>query len=178
MFDSSMNTCIRTGKESERFVAQVKPNAISALPRNRTPSCRFVVCHANPAHPQGKVSRPGIEPGSGPSEGPMRSIAPSRLINTVFRPGVEPGPGSSAALCNPLHYRDILFFFSEPTTGIAPVGCGLQDHRLAVRPRWLSFYAQGRIARIPTPLLRPWRPLALPGGHAPGFTARDLWRND
>ncbi len=38
-----------------------------------------------------QVSRPGIEPGSGPSEGPMRSLAPSR--RSASRPGVEPGPG-------------------------------------------------------------------------------------
>ncbi len=38
-----------------------------------------------------QVSRPGIEPGSGPSEGPMRSVTPSR--HSASRPGVEPGPG-------------------------------------------------------------------------------------
>ncbi len=37
------------------------------------------------------MSRPGLEPGSGPSEGPMRSIAPSRP--SASRPGVEPGLG-------------------------------------------------------------------------------------
>ena len=37
------------------------------------------------------VSRPGVEPGSGPSEGPMRSLAPSR--HSASRPGVEPAPG-------------------------------------------------------------------------------------
>jgi hypothetical protein len=63
----------------------------SAPPRNRTSSGSFEDCHAHPAHPQGvQVSRPGLEPGSGPSEGPMRSLAPSR--RSISRPGVEPGP--------------------------------------------------------------------------------------
>jgi hypothetical protein len=32
--------------------------------------------------------------------------------------------------CAPLHYRDM-----EPTTGLAPASSGLQNRRLAIRPR-------------------------------------------
>src|SRR6266404_4318382 len=48
----------------------------SASPRNRTPSCSFEHCRAHPAHPQGifvAISRPGLEPGPGPSTSPMQS---------------------------------------------------------------------------------------------------------
>ena len=49
-------------------------------PRNRTSSCSFEGGRAHPAHPQGifvAISRPGLEPGPGPSEGPMQSATPS-----------------------------------------------------------------------------------------------------
>jgi hypothetical protein len=63
-----------------------------------------------PAHSQGAItaSRPGVEPGPGPSEGPMRSVTPSGLNN------------------------------KGPTTGFAPASRGLQDRCLAIRPRRLS----------------------------------------
>ena len=54
---------------------------LSASPTNRTSSCSFEDCRAVPAHSQGDslrvISRLGIEPGPGPSEGPMRSATPS-----------------------------------------------------------------------------------------------------
>ena len=62
----------------------------SAPPRNRTSSCSFEDCRAVRHTRRASVSRPGLEPGSGPSEGPMRSLTPSR--RSVSRPGVEPGP--------------------------------------------------------------------------------------
>ena len=64
----------------------------SAPPRNRTSSGSFEDCHAirHTRRACFQVSRPGLEPGSGPSEGPMRSLAPSR--RSASRPGVEPGP--------------------------------------------------------------------------------------
>lgn len=60
-----------------------------------------------------RVSRPGIEPGPGPSEGPMRSATPSGRTH------------------------------KEPTTGLAPASCGLQDRCLSVRPRRQAAGARG-----------------------------------
>jgi len=47
-----------------------------------------------PAHSQGmyrKISRPGIEPGPGPSEGPMRSVTPSgiKAARWLMRPAEQ-----------------------------------------------------------------------------------------
>lgn len=52
---------------------------ISTPPRNRTPSCGSEDRRASItlAEHQHSVSRPGLEPGPGPSEGPMRSATPS-----------------------------------------------------------------------------------------------------
>ena len=79
---------------------------LSASPRNRTSSCSFEHCRARPAHSQGdllsQVSRPGFEPGPGPSEGPMQSATPSGFKS-----------------------------HQEPTTGFAPASTCLQDRRLS-----------------------------------------------
>ena len=63
----------------------------SALSRNRTSSDSFEDCRAIRyaykalflfnLQAEFKMSRPGIEPESGPSEGPMRSITPSRPLS-------------------------------------------------------------------------------------------------
>ena len=74
----------------------------SALPRNRTPSCSSVDCRAIQYTCRASISmsRPGVEPGSGhrraplvASEGPMRSVTPSRHSEptTGFAPGFQPG---------------------------------------------------------------------------------------
>lgn len=93
--------------------------SFSAPPRNRTSSGSFEDCHARPAHPQGvlfSVSRPGLEPGSGPSEGPMRSLAPSRRSLFPTRSRTRP-----KALGQPYAIRyTIGTDISEPTTGLAP----------------------------------------------------------
>lgn len=54
----------------------------STLPRNRTSSGSFEDCHAirHTHRANCQVSRPGLEPGPGPSEGPMRSATPSRRL--------------------------------------------------------------------------------------------------
>ncbi len=105
----------------------------SALPRNRTSSGSFEDCHALPAHPQGLLSK--------------RLDQDSNLDQDLRR-----------VLCDPLHHRDIQYpdlesnldqglgvpcairytigmYQPEPTTGVAPASSGLQNRRLAVRPR-------------------------------------------
>ena len=69
---------------------------------------RRLPCH--PVHLQGvsiQVSRPGLEPGSGPSEGPMRSLAPSRPISVPTWSRTRARAFRSAP-CDPLHHRDVL----------------------------------------------------------------------
>jgi hypothetical protein len=103
--------------------------SFSTPPRIRTPSGSFEGCHAfqhtrraqftknqNAKHPTAdavgspgcitSVSRPGFEPGPGPSEGPMRSVTPSRQIS--FDPQQ-----------------------SGPTAGFAPASSCSQDRRLS-----------------------------------------------
>ena len=86
--------------------------SISTLPRNRTSSDSFENCYALPAHPAGpaiKMSRPGLGPGSRPSEGRMRSLAPSRRFpqsQSVPGLGSNQDQGLRSALCDPLHHRD------------------------------------------------------------------------
>jgi hypothetical protein len=58
--------------------------SVSAPPRSRTSSDSFEGCHAS-ITPAGPVSRPGFEPGPGPSEGPMRSVTPSGLLKQRTR---------------------------------------------------------------------------------------------
>ena len=133
----------------------------SAPPRNRTSSGSFDDCHARPAHPQGfvQVSRPGLEPGSGPSEGPMRSLAPSRRFQQ--HPDLESNQvqGFRKASCDPLHHRDRI---PEPTTGFAPASSGLQNRRLShsshvgnqagvrgVEPRWAALETASSPRRTP-----------------------------
>ena len=65
--------------------------------RRLTPSARRVSSHLMP--------RPGFEPGPGPSEGPMRSVTPSRQIIRVPQTG--------------------------PTAGFAPASSCLEDRRLS-----------------------------------------------
>ena len=88
-----------------------------------------------PAHSQGKslaVFRPGLEPGSGPSEGPMLSATPS---GQVQRPDQESNLDQDLrrVLCVPLHHRDNPHL--EPTAGFAPASTGLQNRCLTARPR-------------------------------------------
>ncbi len=108
-------------------------SSFSALPRNRTSSGSFEDCHALPAHPQGLLSK--------------RLDQDSNLDQDLRR-----------VLCDPLHHRDIQYpdlesnldqglgvpcairytigmYQPEPTTGVAPASSGLQNRRLAVRPR-------------------------------------------
>src|ERR1700733_200536 len=58
--------------------------------------------------PRAFMSRPGFEPGPGPSEGPMRSVTPSRRCAKIFQKN------------------------AEPTAGFAPASSCLQDRRLSV----------------------------------------------
>jgi hypothetical protein len=53
----------------------------NAPPRNWTSSCSLGNCRAVRHTRRATASRPGIEPGPGPSEGPMRSVTPSRRIH-------------------------------------------------------------------------------------------------
>ncbi len=85
----------------------------------------------------------------------------------------------------------------EPTTGFAPACCGLQNRRLAVRPRRLAAIAltpgpcpasgRGEVdgkqeCEESNPVGRLWRPLPLPGGHScigpRPRKAGGTWRND
>ena len=136
---------------------------------------RGLPCH--PAHPQGfiQVSRPGLEPGSGPSEGPMRSLAPSRRFQQ--HPDLESNQvqGFRKALCDPLHHRDKqtraddwICTSIERFTGPPP---------FSIEPRRQS----SRSARIRTPsggfggrfLSQEDTPVS-----APGLATGDRWRNN
>ena len=103
-----------------------------------------------PSHSQGKVSRPGLEPGSGPSEGPMLSTTPSGHVSipTWSRTRTWTLGGSRA-----VRYT---IGTQEPTTGLAPASAGSQDRRLAVRPRRRKHGCEesnltGRFWRPPAP---------------------------
>ena len=108
-----------------------------------------------------QVSRPGLEPGSGPSEGPMRSLAPSRRF-LFQRPDQESNlvQGLRRALCDPLHHRDnqtraddwicasIKRFTKPPPFSVEP--------RRQIKQE----------CKDSNPVARLWRPLPLPGGHS------------
>ena len=111
-----------------------------------------------------QMSSPGVEPGLRPSHGRVLIPAHSEDVSlTVPRRRIErrladpktavlsgtlaghvlkyPNLESNQDLdlrrvrCDPLHHRDVQ---PEPTTGFAPALSGLQDRRLAIRPRRLS----------------------------------------
>ena len=67
-----------------------------------------------PSHSQGvicqSVSRPGLEPGPGPSEGPMLSATPPGHVSLSFqRPNLDSNQDQDlrTVLCCPLHHRDV-----------------------------------------------------------------------
>ena len=92
----------------------------SAPPRNRTSSGSFEDCHAIRHTHRAfiQVSRPGLEPGSGPSEGPNAIPCTietfSNSIPTWSRTSRQ---GFRGAPCDPQHHRDVS---SGPTAGLAP----------------------------------------------------------
>ena len=104
--------------------------SLSAPPRNRTPSCRFEDCHAiRHTRRASSVSRPGSN-----LDLTFGGSVRSAHHRDIQYPDLESNQdqGLRRALCDPLHHRDST---SEPTTGFAPASCGLQNRRLAVRPR-------------------------------------------
>jgi hypothetical protein len=106
--------------------------ATSRSTRRLTPSARLE--HELPSDPASRprelagasfllqMSRPGIEPGPGPSEGPMRSVTPSRQSHSARARGVEPreavleaagSPGSTLVECPRTGVRGLSFSFEE-----------------------------------------------------------------
>ena len=69
----------------------------SVLARNRTWTSTFAGLHANPAHPEDVnllAARRGVEPRLAVSKTAVR-IRHTRRLRKVSRPGFEPGPGPS-----------------------------------------------------------------------------------
>ena len=87
----------------------------SALPRNRTPSCRFVVCRAIRYTCRAKC----LDQESNLDLDLRRVLCDPLHHRDLQCPDLESnqGQGLRRALCDPLHHRDEL---SEPTTGFAP----------------------------------------------------------
>lgn len=116
-------------------------------PRNRTsPDC-FEGSHAS-STPAGhhSISRPGIEPGPGPSESPMQSAT----SKDVRRP-----KGRVKDIRGSLRLQ-------EPTTGFAPACFRLQDGRLSQS----SHVGSQHEREDSNPIQRLWRPPALPGARS------------
>lgn len=149
-----------------------------------------------------RAPRRGIEPRPAVSRTAMRSGTPAGQRDQVARPGIEPGltaseagvrsgtlTGRSAsiptrsrtwtrALGVPCAIRyTIGTNIPEPTTGFAPASCGVQDRRLAIRPRRQSAGVRGvepRWAALET-ASSPRRTLLY---RPPVLRPRASWRNN
>ena len=133
--------------------AHSKDIKLSTPPRNRTPSDRFEVCHAihHNRRAYRSVSRPGVEPGPGPSEGPMLSATPPghQGVATWNRTRTKT-LGESCAVRYTIATQ-------EPTTGFAPASTGLQDRRLSQSSHVGKSKQE---CKESNPAWRFWRPLA------------------
>ncbi len=129
---------------------------ISAPPRNRTPSCRFVVCRAIRYTCRASVStrtRTWIWTFGGSYAIPCTIETFS--IPTRSRTGTR-------ALGEPRAIRYTIGTDTpEPTTGFAPASCGLQDRRLSQ-----SSHVGKHEREESNPVRQGWNLPALPGEHS------------
>ena len=153
----------------------------SAPPRNRTSSCRFVVCRAiRHTRRASTVSRPGVEPGPGPSEGPMRSVTPSGC--SASRPGARTRtwalgePVQSTTLSGRIFRADgwictSMMRFTKPPPRCSATSAAKTGPICAQHPPGRS----GKLDLSPfckheredsNPVGRLWRPSALPGARS------------